>query len=473
MASVSPIVDANDFVASPQPQQVALPEIPRTRSKAARRVQLYALLAAGDIAAIVAGISGASAARLGFLFDTSVQDMLMALVPLYLLLGAYNQAFGLDSLERRNTGIRRALSTLGLTAMVVVGVGFALKISSDYSRIVLVAGLIGSAILVVGFRFLIAKLSHSVLGASPIEQVVLCDGAMFLPSHGERIVNARALGLQPRLDCPQMLDRIGHVLGRADRVIIACAPESRAAWTAATKGLVVNVEVLIPEVEQLGVLATHSYDGRLTAIVGRGPLALRDKILKRAFDLAAIVAVLPFLAIVTAVVAALIKLDDGGPIFFVQNRIGQGNRLFPMYKFRSMRVAQLDNDGKVSTARNDSRVTRIGKILRSTSVDELPQLFNVLKGDMSIVGPRPHALASTAGNELFWDVDERYWIRHATKPGLTGLAQVRGYRGATETAGDLINRVQSDLEYLSGWSLWRDLKIVAATLRVVLHPNAF
>ncbi|MES2987769.1 MAG: exopolysaccharide biosynthesis polyprenyl glycosylphosphotransferase [Pseudomonadota bacterium] len=448
-------------------------DVRRMMSKALLRVQLYALLAAADVLAIVIGIAVAAILRLGTPFDASVQEMLLGLVPLYLLLGFYNQAFSLQCLERRTLSVRRALSTLALTVAVVLGVGYALKISSDYSRLVLIIGLAGSAFLTIIFRLLIDRAGRVLLRGGVVEHLVLCDGAMFLPKHGERVINARAMGLHPRLDSPQMLDRLGQIFGQADRVVIACEPASRAAWAAATKGLGVSVEVLIPEVEELGVLSTDSYDGRLTAIIGRGPLSTSDKIIKRMFDLLLLLAVLPVFLIVVGVVALLIKFDDGGPIFFKQKRIGQGNRLFDMYKFRSMQLERSDSDGRVSASRGDERVTRLGRFLRKTSIDELPQLFNVLKGDMSVVGPRPHALASTAGNELFWEIDNRYWVRHAAKPGLTGLAQVRGFRGATANAGDLISRVQSDLEYLSGWSLWRDVKIVAATLKVIWHPNAY
>ena len=129
--------------------------------------------------------------------------------------------------------------------------------------------------------------------------------------------------------------------------------------------------------------------------------------------------------------------------------------------------------GARSTGRHDDRVTRVGRFIRAHSLDELPQLFNVLRGEMSIVGPRPHALGSRAEDKLFWDIDTSYWHRHAVKPGLTGLAQVRGYRGATETVSDLSNRLQADLEYLSGWSLWRDIAIIFATFRVLIHRNAY
>ena len=174
-----------------------------------------------------------------------------------------------------------------------------------------------------------------------------------------------------------------------------------------------------------------------------------------------------------ATIAVLIKLDSRGPVFFVQDRLGRGNRLFRMYKFRSMRSDALDGAGHQSTRRDDDRITRVGRVIRRTSIDELPQILNVLSGDMSLVGPRPHALGSTAGDALFWEVDSRYWHRHASKPGLTGLAQVRGFRGATHSRSDLTNRLQADLEYLSGWTIWRDVSIIFATFRVLVHKNAF
>jgi lipopolysaccharide/colanic/teichoic acid biosynthesis glycosyltransferase len=144
-----------------------------------------------------------------------------------------------------------------------------------------------------------------------------------------------------------------------------------------------------------------------------------------------------------------------------------------MYKFRSVRHADIDADGHESIGRGDARLTAVGRFIRRTSIDELPQLWNVLKGDMSLVGPRPHAIGSQAGDKLFWQVDERYWQRHALKPGLTGLAQIRGLRGPTQIEADLVARLDADLEYLDHWSLWRDIRILLATLRVVIHNRAF
>ncbi|MCJ8157691.1 sugar transferase [Sphingomonas sp. LaA6.9] len=172
-------------------------------------------------------------------------------------------------------------------------------------------------------------------------------------------------------------------------------------------------------------------------------------------------------------VAIAIKLESPGAVLFVQQRLGHGNRLFRMYKFRSMSAERTDAIGATSASRDDDRVTRVGRFIRATSIDELPQLFNVLIGNMSLVGPRPHALGSTASSKLFWDIDRNYWLRHACMPGLTGLAQVRGFRGATHHARDLEIRLAADLEYVRDWSLWLDIAILFRTFGVVVHKNAF
>ncbi|HEX8257196.1 MAG TPA: sugar transferase, partial [Allosphingosinicella sp.] len=203
------------------------------------------------------------------------------------------------------------------------------------------------------------------------------------------------------------------------------------------------------------------------------PLGLRDRVAKRALDLAIALPATLLLLPLMLVVGIAIKLESAGPVFFSQPRVGRGNRIFHVLKFRSMRADTADSAGVRSTARGDDRITRIGAFIRRTSIDELPQLINVVLGDMSIVGPRPHALASTAEDQLFWAIDPRYWDRHAIKPGMTGLAQIRGYRGATSCLTDLTNRLQADLEYMSGWSMGRDLAIIFRTLRVMAHRNAF
>lgn len=194
---------------------------------------------------------------------------------------------------------------------------------------------------------------------------------------------------------------------------------------------------------------------------------------KRFLDLGITVPLLILIAPMLMLVAILIKLDSPGPMLFRQERVGRGNRWFKVLKFRSMRVDGNDSRGDQSTARDDDRVTRVGRFIRATSIDELPQLINVLLGDMSLVGPRPHALGSLAGEQLFWQIDERYWHRHQLKPGITGLAQVRGLRGATTHAIDLTERLHADMEYINNWDLWRDIAILFNTFRVMIHRNAY
>jgi len=256
-------------------------------------------------------------------------------------------------------------------------------------------------------------------------------------------------------------------------VIVACSPERRQLWSMLLKGANVNGELLADECDTVAAIGIGRTAGRSTFIVSSGPLDLRSRAVKRVLDLVIAVPVLIALAPLLLITALAIKLDSPGPVFFLQKRFGRGNRLFSIVKFRSMRHDLCDANGDRSTHREDDRITRIGWFIRKTSIDELPQLLNVLKGEMSLVGPRPHALGSLAGEKLFWEVDERYWHRHASKPGITGLAQIRGYRGATHQSSDLRKRLHADLEYLVGWTVWRDISILAKTFRVLVHRNAY
>jgi lipopolysaccharide/colanic/teichoic acid biosynthesis glycosyltransferase len=266
---------------------------------------------------------------------------------------------------------------------------------------------------------------------------------------------------------------VGRLLHGYDRVVLNSSPQRRLQWVKYLKGIGIDVEVLTPELEQLGALSMRRSPNGAAVLVAAGPMGLRDRFLKRTLDLFVGFGLLLFFAPLMLAVALAIKLTSPGPVLFKQSRIGRSNRPFDLFKFRSMRTEVCDPAGVVSALRQDARLTPIGAFLRRTSIDELPQLFNVLRGDMSIVGPRPHAPGSTAENDLFWEIDERYWHRGAVKPGITGLAQVRGFRGATSTRKELTDRVQADLEYLADWSLSKDLLIICRTARVIVHPNAF
>jgi lipopolysaccharide/colanic/teichoic acid biosynthesis glycosyltransferase len=306
-----------------------------------------------------------------------------------------------------------------------------------------------------------------------LSELIIVDGEHVDASPHAVVVDAQEAGIEPNLRDPVMLLRLAEVLEGADRVVIACRPEAQYEWAMSLKGANVRAEILKRELETMGPIGVDRINSGSTMVVASGPLGKPDQIVKRGFDLVLTLAALIILAPVLAAIACAIKLDSEGPVLFRQSRVGRGNALFTVFKFRTMRVEVCDADGTVSTQQDDERITPVGKFLRRTSLDELPQLFNVLLGSMSLVGPRPHALGSLAGQEHFWEVDERYWHRHALKPGITGLAQVRGFRGATHKRTDLTQRLQADLEYISGWSIGRDIQILMKTALVVVHPNAY
>lgn len=183
-------------------------------------------------------------------------------------------------------------------------------------------------------------------------------------------------------------------------------------------------------------------------------------LLKRVFDIAfSLVVIFGLLIWIAPLLAILITIESRGPVFFVQKRTGYDNREFQCYKFRSM--APNPSADLVQAGKNDMRVTRIGRFIRRTSIDELPQFYNVLFGNMSVVGPRPHMVRHT--DEYANKVD-KYMLRHFVKPGITGLAQVRGYRGEIERHSDIQNRIKFDIFYVENWSFFLDIKIIVQTI---------
>ncbi|MDP8998258.1 MAG: undecaprenyl-phosphate glucose phosphotransferase, partial [Pseudomonadota bacterium] len=174
------------------------------------------------------------------------------------------------------------------------------------------------------------------------------------------------------------------------------------------------------------------------------------------------------------ITAIAVKLDSKGPIFFKQKRYGFNNELIEVYKFRSMYIDESDATASKLVSKGDPRVTRVGRCIRRTTIDELPQLFNVMNGELSLVGPRPHATQAKAGTALYENVVRGYFARHRVKPGLTGWAQVNGWRGETDTKEKIERRVECDLYYIENWSLTFDLYILARTpLALITAQNAY
>lgn len=201
------------------------------------------------------------------------------------------------------------------------------------------------------------------------------------------------------------------------------------------------------------------------------PLTEWDTVLKGLEDRILAALFLVLLSPLFVLVAFLIKIDSPGPVFFRQKRYGFNNMLIEVVKFRSLRADHQDNDARTLVSRDDPRVTRVGAIIRRTSLDELPQLLNVLKGEMSIVGPRPHALEASAAGKLYEDAVAGYAARHKVKPGITGWAQVNGFRGETDTEDKIIKRVEHDIYYIDNWSLLFDMIIILRTLFVFFQQD--
>jgi polysaccharide biosynthesis protein PslA len=265
--------------------------------------------------------------------------------------------------------------------------------------------------------------------------------------------------------------------GEADLVIIAL-PEAGSRRIAAImrrmSGMAVDIR-LAPDTARF-----CQPDARVSSIGGLPFLHLRDKPIsgmaaaaKRAEDLVIGVPLLCLAAPLMLLVAVAIRIDSPGPALFIQPRLGFNNRVIRVRKFRTMHPMASDERGCHQAVQGDPRVTRLGRWLRRTSLDELPQLINVVGGSMSLVGPRPHALGTAAAGLPFEAAAADYGARHRVKPGITGWAQVMGWRGETDSVEKLRRRVEHDLHYIAHWSLWFDLRILALTVTAVFRDRAY
>jgi lipopolysaccharide/colanic/teichoic acid biosynthesis glycosyltransferase len=440
-----------------------------------RRLRTYAMILLADGLLFNAAFALASLIWEGAWAEPRSMLAAQAMLPAYYTIALYNGSYGVQALTDWMYATRKAIIAVVISAALINFLAFYTKSNQDFSRAAVTLGLMFSILLLAAMRRLIAGLIEWRWNGRIANRLVIDDGGSSFPFPDAVSVSAAQYGLDPGSHDPFMLDRLGKLLRNQDHVVVSCPRERRDDWAFLLKSAGVYGEIVSEPAHSLGAVGVHRYDDldRTTLVVSIGPLRLRSRIIKRAFDTTVAAAALLVLSPLLLAVAAAIKLEDGGPVLFVQRRLGRGNQFFDMLKFRSMREEKLDHDGSRSTGREDERVTRIGAFIRRTSIDELPQIINVLKGEMSIVGPRPHAIGSQANNKFFWEVDRKYWQRHCLKPGLTGLAQVRGHRGATEHEQDLTDRLQSDLEYIADWSLLRDIEIVLRTVMVLKHDNAY
>jgi Undecaprenyl-phosphate glucose phosphotransferase len=381
--------------------------------------------------------------------------------------------------------VDRFLIAVGTAFLLLLAMAFALKVSSTFSRAWFVSFCISSVSVTFALRFcsswFVGRLSD--IGVLTRNVVILgCgeQGARFLSharSRGARFMSILGV-FDDRTEPRQSVVEGFPVLGGAgDLIAFVRSNQVDDVFIALPWSADKRLEELISRLRELpvGVYLTsdligfrlafrdtpsHYSDVPVFQVTGP-PLTGWDVLFKTAEDYIGSFILITLLSPFLLFVAFVIKLESPGPVLFRQKRFGFNNKVFEIYKFRTMRHSPVPETTTIQARQNDPRVTRIGHFLRRTSVDELPQLINVLKGTMSLVGPRPHALDH---NEDYARRIRGYFARHRVKPGITGLAQVRGFRGPTEAIEKMEARVRYDVEYAENWSLVLDLRILLATI---------
>lgn len=464
---------------------------------------LPGLVVIGDALAITS-VSGMALAAYLYLMDgaDSVQPLHYVAVTLLgtaLLIQhlAVAGAYRLDRLHDLRYEVRKVLIAWTTVFALLVAAGFMLKISAQFSRVWLLSWYIETALVLLGTRLCVAfvlrgwiKRGHyfhtiAVVGAGGLGERFV-DAVTANPGAGIRIeavfddrATRRPDAIRGVPVVGSLCDLVDYVRRRPiDMVIIALplsADQRILEVIHQLRMLPVDVHLLSDAVGFHLANRPFSCPAGIPAInVADRPISGWNFVAKRTIDVTiaslAIIALLP----IFTVIAFLIKLDSPGPVLFRQLRFGFNNNTFSIYKLRTMRSDALDLTAERLVTRGDDRVTRIGRLLRRTSIDELPQLWNVVIGDMSLVGPRPHPLRAKAVDKLYHEVVAGYAARHRVKPGMTGWAQVNGWRGETDTIEKIQKRIEHDLYYIENWSIELDLRILAQTvIAAIAAKNAY
>jgi Undecaprenyl-phosphate glucose phosphotransferase len=409
----------------------------------------------------------------------------------------WNGLYRLQGVTAAHMKLGKLAGSWGIVILALIVAGFLLKVSSEFSRAWLAIWGFVALGAMAGARGALCLQARRWVAAGRLSRNVAVVGG---GEHGERLIAALERAGEEGLNVIGFFDdrndRVGASLGgipkvgtvddlityarynRVDQIVVALpwAAEQRVMQVLRKlRSLPVDIR-LAPDL--VGFRLTHSgwsHVGGLPVLnVFQKPLTDWCAVVKAIEDRVIAALALLFLAPLFLLVAMAIKLDSPGPVFFRQKRYGFNNHLIGVFKFRSMRHDMRDEKAEKLVTKGDPRVTRIGAFLRKTSLDELPQLINVLMGEMSIVGPRPHALSAKAADRLYEEVVAEYAARHRVKPGITGWAQVTGWRGETDTVEKIQKRVEHDLYYIENWSFGFDLKIMILTFFALLKSeNAY
>lgn len=443
------------------------------------------LLMVADIVVLLVAGFGGFAVRFGLDAKLTPPDHLFIYLSTLVIIVSLHCAQAYR--ERSILSLNTLLGTLGLGAMgglfVIMMVGYLSGTLSEYSRVWVVTSACAWFILLLVNRLVLTKIIYRARQAHMLDESVIVVGAN---ERAELIVNAinrsehaniRMLGIfddriqrqMPESLRSQMLGSTNTLLNYirtnpVDRVVVALpwlATERVEALLKKLRTVPVRID-LVPNnvVWQFPGINMERLAGVPVLTIANSRVDEQMGLLKRVEDLVISSLMLLLVSPLLALIAVAIKLDSPGPVIFKQRRHGFNNQVFEVWKFRSMTMADSASTEVKQATRNDARVTRIGRFLRRSSLDELPQLFNVLFGHMSIVGPRPHAVKH---NLEFSAIISEYYGRHNVKPGITGWAQVNGLRGETDTVDKMQRRVQHDLHYIEHWSLMLDLKILVMT----------
>jgi len=398
-----------------------------------------------------------------------------------------NDAYRFSTLEKLPESLTRVTLAWITVAAVLIVLSFLTKASADFSRIWSLLWFGSALAVLLGLRLAVHGLvrrwkrrgllcpSVAVLGAGSVAERLV----RHLTGNGESDI--RLVGVYRDATADDMTECGGRpVTGdiealvrdarrlSIDMVVLALPWSAERRILAAIerlRALPLNVSLCPDGIGfQLGRCPINHLANLSTLGIQHKPLSGWHHVAKAIEDRTLAALALLFLAPLLATIAVLIRLDSPGAILFRQKRYGFNDQLIEVLKFRTMYDHASDQNAEQLTTRNDPRVTRVGAFLRKTSLDELPQLINVLRGDMSIVGPRPHALRAKAAGVLYPEAVRNYSARHRVKPGITGWAQVNGWRGETETLEQIAKRVEHDLFYIENWSIALDLKIIFRTV---------